>query len=351
MKKIKNNLLLTFIFATFFCKKLNAEKNLRVGFFPNITHAQAILGLANGTFQKALGPDVKITPFQFNAGPSAIEALFAGSLDIAYIGPSPAINAFIKSHGEGIRIISGAASGGASLIVQANINSASDLKGKIIATPQLGNTQDVAARSWLTKNNLKIKTFKDDMGDVLVSPIKNADQLTLFQRGEIQAAWAVEPWASRLMLEAKGKELFDEKTLWENGMFTTTVVITTPEFLEENKDIVKKWLQAHVETTKKLQKISKNDQNLINEELAKLTGKGLSPAVLKRAFSKITFTTSPVEASIQKSAENAFNLGLLGANYLFKKSPDLKGLVDLSLINEITKESEKPNIAKNKREN
>lgn len=348
MIKSKSILNIALMSVSIFCKNLKAEETIRVGFFPNVTHAQPLLGLANGTFQKHIGSDVKIQPYQFNAGPSAIEALFAGSLDVAYIGPSPAINAFIKSNGEGIRIISGSASGGASLIVQSNLNikNANDLKGKIIATPQLGNTQDVAARSWLTKNNLKIKTFKEEEGDVLVSPIKNADQLTLFQRGEIQAAWAVEPWASRLIHEAKGSELFDEKTLWENGMFSTTVLVTTPEFMKKHKDILKKWLKAHVEITNKIQKISDEDKEIINEEIKKITGKDLSPIVLNRAFSKINFTTSPVESSIQKSAENAFNLGLLGSNFLFKKAPDLKGLVDMSLLDEVTKNAEKPNIAK-----
>ena len=186
---------------------------IRVGAFPNITHAQAMVGKANGWFDKAMGPQVKIQWTSFNAGPSAIEALFAGAIDMTYVGPNPAINGYVRSNGEALRIIAGATSGGAALVVRGDsgINRPEDFHGKRIASPQMGNTQDVALRAWLKSQGLKTR---DKGGDVEVMPVANPDQLTLFLKKEIDAAWAPEPWASRLVHDAGGKIFLDERSLW-----------------------------------------------------------------------------------------------------------------------------------------
>jgi len=226
---------------------------IRVGAFPNITHSQAMIGKANGWFEKAMGPNVKIEWQSFNAGPSAIEALFAGAIDMTYVGPNPAINGYVRSNGEALRIIAGATSGGAALVVRGDsgINAPQDFHGKRVASPQQGNTQDVALRAWLKSNGLKTR---DKGGDVVVMPIANPDQLTLFLKKEIDAAWAPEPWASRLVHEAGGRILVDERNLWPNGQFLTTELIVSTKFLQSHPDLVKRWLKAHVELTEWINK-------------------------------------------------------------------------------------------------
>jgi NitT/TauT family transport system substrate-binding protein len=196
---------------------------LRLGYFPNVTHAPAILGVENGTFAKALGKDVGLETKTFNAGPAAVEALLAGALDASYIGPNPAINAFAKSKGEAIRIIAGATSGGAALVVKPSITKAADLKGKKVASPQLGNTQDVALRAWLGEQGLK--TNPQGGGDVSILPQENSQTLDTFKAGDIDGAWVPEPWVSRLVQEGSGKVLVDEKELWPGGRFVTTHLI------------------------------------------------------------------------------------------------------------------------------
>src|SRR5918992_2352238 len=201
-----------------------AEKvTVRLGYFPNITHAPGLVGVEKGIFAEKLGSNVTLDPKAFNAGPAAVEAIFSGAIDATYIGPNPAINAFAKSHGEAIRIISGATSGGAFLVVHPSITSPAGLKGKKIATPQLGNTQDVALRSWLKAN--KLKSDVQGGGDVSIVPQENGQALEAFKTGTIHGAWVPEPWASRMVQEGKGKILVDEKTLWPGGQYVTTHVI------------------------------------------------------------------------------------------------------------------------------
>ena len=210
---------LMFVVTLFISVALNAQTTvIRVGAFPNITHAQPMIGKANGWFEKAMGPNVKIEWNSFNAGPSAIEALFAGAIDVTYVGPNPAINGYVRSNGEALRIIAGATSGGAALVVRGDsgINKAEDFHGKRIASPQMGNTQDVALRAWLKSQGLKTR---DKGGDVQVMPIANPDQLTLFLKKEIDAAWAPEPWASRLVHDAGGRIFLDERTLGRAASF------------------------------------------------------------------------------------------------------------------------------------
>ncbi len=221
---------------------------VRVGAFPNITHSQAMVGKANGAFEKAMGPSVKIEWKTFNAGPSAIEALFAGAIDMTYIGPNPTISGYVRSNGEALRVVAGSGSGGAALVVRndSGIQKPADFRGKKVASPQLGNTQDVALRSWLKANGLK---SVDKGGDVQVIPLANPDQLILFLKKELDAAWAPEPWATRLIREGNGRLFLDERTLWPNGQFVCANLIVSAKFLKEHPDLVKNWLRAQVELT------------------------------------------------------------------------------------------------------
>ena len=221
---------------------------IRVGAFPNITHAQAMVGKANGLFDKAMGPQVKVQWTSFNAGPAAIEALFAGAIDMTYVGPNPAINGYVRSNGEALRVVSGAASGGASLIVRndAGINKPEDFHGKRVASPQFGNTQDVALRNWLKNHGMKTN---DKGGDVQIVPMANPDQLTLFLKKDLDAAWAPEPWATRLIHEGNGRLFVDERTLWPNGQFVIGLLVVNTKFLKAHPDLVKNWIRANVDLT------------------------------------------------------------------------------------------------------
>ena len=233
---------------------------LRLGYFPNLNHAQVIIGLANGHFQKALsehstdsgkGGDngTSIKEYVFSAGPSAIEALYAGQIDVAYVGPNPAINGYLASNGEGIRIISGSASGGAVFVVRndSGIQTTSDLGGKKFASPQLGNTQDVALRKYLIQNGYETV---ENGGNVTVVPVKPSDILTLMLKKEIDGAWVPEPWGARLVKEANGKIFVDERNLWPpDGKFVTTNIIVRTDYLKNNPETIKKLIDAHIDET------------------------------------------------------------------------------------------------------
>ncbi len=314
-------------------KPAAAAKAVRVGNFANITHAQALVGKAQGTFEKALGSDVRVDWKTFNAGPSVIEALFAGEIDLAYIGPNPTLTGYVRSNGEALRVIAGAASGGAALVVRADagIQKPEDFHGKRVASPQLGNTQDVALRAWLRGHGLKTA---DKGGDVQVIPVSNADQLTLFAKKELDAAWAPEPWATRLIREANGQLFLDERTLWPNGQFIAAHVIASTKFLRENPDVVKKWLKAHVELTDWIAKHPAEAKTILNQQIQTDTGKGLPPAVLDEAFGRLQVTYDPLRASLVTAAHSAFDAGFLGRNF-----PDLSGLYDLTILNQVLQES------------
>jgi NitT/TauT family transport system substrate-binding protein len=305
---------------------------IRVGYFPNITHAQALVGRANGQFEKALGNGVQIEWKAFNAGPSAIEALFANAIDLTYVGPNPAVAGYVRSQGEAVRVIAGAASGGASLIVRqgSGIKTAADFHGKKVGTPQLGNTQDVALRSWLLANGLKTR---EKGGDVQVLPISNPDQLTLFLKGQLDAAWAPEPWAARLVHEGGGRVFLDERDLWPNHQFVITDLIANPKFLKQHPDIVKNFVRAHVELTEWIDKNPAQAKQIMNQQLQKETGKSLPPEVLEDAFSRMQATYDPIKSSLSKSTQQAFEEGFLG-----RTQPDLSGLYDLTLLNEVLRE-------------
>jgi NitT/TauT family transport system substrate-binding protein len=308
---------------------LNAQTVIRVGAFPNITHAQPMIGKANGWFEKAMGPTVKIEWRSFNAGPSAIEALFAGAIDMTYVGPNPAINGYVRSNGEALRIIAGATSGGAALVVRGDsgINKAEDFHGKRIASPQMGNTQDVALRAWLKSQGLKTR---DKGGDVAVMPIANPDQLTLFLKKEIDAAWAPEPWASRLVHEAGGRIFLDERTLWPHGQFLTTELVVNAKFLQSHPDLVKRWLQAHVELTDWINSHSAEAKQILNQQIQKETGKALAKPVLEDSFSRLQVTYEPLSEQMLRAAQLAFDAGFLG-----RQMPDLSHIYDLTLLNQV----------------
>lgn len=312
----------------------NAPTVVRVGYFPNITHSQPLVGLAlsNGTFQKALGADVRIDSKLFNAGPTEIEALFAGELDLGYIGPNPAINGYVKSSGSALRIIAGATSGGAVLVVRADsgISRAADLSGKRIATPELGNTQDVAARNYVLANNLKLS---DTGGTVTILPTKNPDILTLFLKKEIDAAWVPEPWGARLVQEGGGRVMLDERSLWKDGQFVTAHLIASTKFLNEHPDLVKKWLAAHVEITQWIRANPAQAKQIANTEIKRLSGAGLSQSVLDEAWQRMDVTYDPIASSLFASADSAFALGFLG-----RTKPDLANLYDLTLLNQVLAE-------------
>jgi NitT/TauT family transport system substrate-binding protein len=304
--------------------KSSATAALRLGYFANLTHAQALVGVANGEFQKSLG-GTKLETKVFNAGPQVIEAIYAKEIDVAYIGPSPAVNGFIKSNGEEIRVISGASANGVAIVVakDSKIESLKDLAGKRIATPQYGNTQDVSARHYL-KTVLKAK-LKDDNGDTDVQPVANADQLNLFKQGQLDASWAPEPWASRLINEAGAKLIGEEKDLWESKRFCTALVIVRAEYLKENPAAVEAFLKAHTSVTKWINANRDDAARQVNAELQKQVGKSLKDEVLKDAFGRVEFSTDPLPDSVNTFAQWSKELGLI------KTLPDLKPLFELSI--------------------
>jgi NitT/TauT family transport system substrate-binding protein len=256
-----------------------------------------------------------------------MEALINGDLDAAYVGPSPAINAYVKSKGDALRIVAGASSGGASLVVKPNINSAADLRGRTIASPQLGNTQDVALRTWLKSQGLT-PSSATERGDVDVAPTDNATALQLFQGGRLDGAWVPEPYASRLVLDGGGKVLVDEKSLWPAGRFVTTHLVVRTEFLNKHPETVKALLAGQLDTNDWIAKNTDAAKTVINDELTRLTQKALKPAVLDRAFGELEITNDPLAASLRTSADHAITAGLL-------TKVDLKGIYDLRPLNEL----------------
>ena len=304
---------------------------LRLGYFPNVTHASALVGVESGIFEEALG-DTPLRTTTFNAGPAAVEALFSDAIDATYIGPNPAINAFVRSKGEAIRIVSGATSGGAFLVAKPEIDDAADLKGKKVASPQLGGTQDVALRWWLKDHGLS--TDPQGGGDVSIVPQENAQTLETFKTGEIVAAWVPEPWATRLVQEGGGRILVDERTLWPGGRFVTTHLIVRTAFLEEHPDVVRKLLQGQVEANAFLAEDPQKAQDLVNRGIGEITGKPLKPEVIRAAWSNLEFTNDPIESSLRTAADHAEAVGLL-------EEVDLDGIYDLRLLRQVLDEAER----------
>jgi NitT/TauT family transport system substrate-binding protein len=302
-----------------------APVTVKVGYFPNITHGVALVGVQKGIFARDLVPDTIDATQTFNAGPAETQALLSKAIDIAFIGPSPSISAFSQSNGA-VKIIAGTASGGAGLVTKAAITSPTDLKGKTIATPQLGNTQDVALRAYL-----KSQGFKTDLqggGDVSIKPQSNSQTVTTFKAGSIDGAWVPEPFLSQLVA-AGGHVLVDEKTLWPGGKFVTTDVLVRTDFLQAHPATVKRFLTGLVDTIAFIQSDASGTATAANQQLTTL-GSALPPAVLSSALADITFTADPLAASLQKEAADAVAAGLL-------TSPKLDGIFDLTLLNQVLK--------------
>ncbi|MEJ7642271.1 MAG: ABC transporter substrate-binding protein [Candidatus Nitrosocosmicus sp.] len=352
-------------------------KTLRLGYFPNVNHAQAIIGLKNGEFLKVFEGNnnsssksntdqnkIEINEFVFSAGPSAIEALFGGQIDAAYVGPNPAISGFIASSNEGLRIVAGASSGGASFIVRndAGIESVDDLGGKKFASPQLGNTQDISLRKYIIDNGFNTV---ENGGNVTVVAVKPSDIVTLMLKKEIDGAWVPEPWATTLVNEANGKVFVDERDLWPpEGKFVTGNIIVRTDYLKENPDVIEKLLEAHVNQTlwinEKLGKTNNsgnttketnfNDNgnngnnnnngsiaevvNAFNDGLRQVTGKTIPENELEEALTKMEFTYDPLKTSLFKIADDANSLGFL-KNTKGNDKIDITGIYDLTLLNKV----------------
>jgi NitT/TauT family transport system substrate-binding protein len=301
-------------------------ETLKLGYFPNVTHAAAVLGVANGTFQEALG-DTKLETSTFNAGPAAIEALLSGAVDATFIGPNPAINAFAKSNGDAIRIVAGATNNGAALVVKPEINSAADLKGKTLATPQLGGTQDVALRKYLLDNGLKVQTTGG--ADVDIVNQENSQTLDLFKTGEIDGAWLPEPWSSRLVLEAGAKVLVDEKTLWPDEKFQTTILISSRQFLADHPETIEALIKGEVAEIEAIEADPTGSQAALNTAIGELTGKPLADTTIQAAFGNIEPTWDPLAGTINTIADNGLEAGTL------TEKPDLNGIYDLTALNKV----------------
>lgn len=305
------------------------QGTIRLGYLPNLTHPQALYGLGSGLFAKDLGSGITLKTTSFNAGPDAIEAMLAGDLDIAYVGPNPAINGYIKTNGVDLRVVAGAASGGVSFVVRGdeNITSVKDLVNKKFATPQLGNTQDVALRNYLKQNGLQTA---DKGGNVQIIPTSSANILQLFQNKQIDGAWVLEPYATQLVVQYHGKVWLDESSLWPQGKFTITLVVVSTKFLNQHPALVKAFLAAHLDATQAIQKDPATAATVINAQLKTLTGKALPTEILNISFNKIQLTVDPVKSSLITAANEAFQLKFLG-----KTQPDLSNLYDLTILNQL----------------
>lgn len=296
---------------------------LRLGYFANVTHAPALVGLEQGLFDDSLG-DIDVTTSVFNAGPAAIEALTAGAIDATYIGPNPSINTFIQSGGQSARIIAGAATGGAALVVAEGIDSPDDLAGTTLASPQLGNTQDVALRVWLADQGYE--TDVSGGGDVSVTPTENAQTLTLFQQGDLDGAWVPEPWVSRLVIDEGADVLVDEAELWPDGEFPTTVLLVRAEFLEEHPEVVEQLLEGHLAAVQWIADNPDDAPGVINAALEAETGKPLSDAVIERALEHVSFSVDPHADTFETLVANGREAGT-------QKEGSIDGLFDLRLLN------------------
>ncbi|SFK34091.1 NitT/TauT family transport system substrate-binding protein [Amycolatopsis sacchari] len=303
---------------------------VRLGYFPNVTHASALIGLDKGYFTQELGAGTKITPTKFNAGPDEVSALLGGSLDIGFIGSGPAINAFAKSDGNTVRLISGATSGGAQLVVKPEINTPQDLQGKLVADPQAGNTQDVALKKWIADQKLT---------GVNVQNSDNSVTLDQFRKNAIAGAWLPEPWSSRLVADAGAKVLVDEKSLWPDGRFPTTVIVVRTQFLNEHPQTVQAVLKAVLDANNLAASDPNEAKAAVNRQLKSLTGSALSQAVLDRSFANIELTTDPLASRFPQLAQDQVTAGIA------KSAPKLNGFFDLTPLNAVLTAAGKPTVS------
>ncbi|WP_424211220.1 aliphatic sulfonate ABC transporter substrate-binding protein [Streptomyces sp. BI20] len=309
---------------------------VRIGYFPNLTHATALVGVQEGLIQKELG-GTKVKTQTFNAGPSEIEALNGGSLDIGFIGPSPSINAYVKSQGKNLRIISGSASGGVKLVVNPDkIKSLDDIKGKKIATPQKGNTQDVAFLNWISEKGWSVDP-ESGKGDVSVVRIDNKETPSAFKQGSLDGAWVPEPTASKLVSDG-GKVLLDETSLWPDKKFVITNIIVSQKFLAEHADVVEAVLKGTVKTNDWINANPDKAKESANNALKALSGKALDPKVIDPAWPSIAITNDPLASTLKTQSEWAVKAKLI-------KQPELAGIYDLKLLNKVLKAAGKPEVS------
>ena len=287
------------------------QDKIRVAFFPSISHAAPIVGIENGIFESSIGQEIKIETKLFDNGPQVIESIFANSIDVAYVGPGPVINGFLKSNGNDIKILAGAASGGASFIIHpdSGLDSIENFDGKRIASPQISNSQDVSLRHYLASNNLQPV---EKGGTVFVLNISNPDIYTLFAKGEIDGAWVPEPWATMLVEELDGVRLFNEENLWPNEEFTSVLLIARTDYLEKNPELVKNWLKSHEETIAWINANPDKSKSIFEGFLKKHMGKSLPTKIIDESFSNLTITSDPIKSSVLIFAERADSLGYLG---------------------------------------
>jgi NitT/TauT family transport system substrate-binding protein len=314
----------------------SAKVTLRLGFLANITHAPALVGVNKGFFTESLGKNVTLSVKIFDSGTEETTAILAGQLDAAYVGPNPAINAWQKSNGTGLKIISGAASGGASLVVKPGITSAAQLKGQSLATPSLGNTQDVSLRYWLKQQGLT--STETGGGDVPIKPTKpNSAAVLEFKSGQIAGGWEPAPYDAEMLADG-GKTLVNEASLWPGGKFVTTNLVVTQSFLKEHASVVNGLLKGQIQANDYIAKSQAAAEQAANAELTKLTGKGLKPAILAAAFKEITFTNDPIASSLATDAKHAEAVGLL-------KPVTLTGIYDLGPLNTLLTAAGEPNVS------
>jgi NitT/TauT family transport system substrate-binding protein len=314
----------------------NGPLTLRLGYFANLTHAAALVGVQKGFFASALGSSVTIETHTFNAGGDAVTAILSGSIDATFVGPNPTTNAFVQSHGEAVRVIAGATSGGALLVVKPSITSPAQLKGKKIADPQLGGTQDIALRWYLKGQGFKTDTAGG--GDVNVLPQDNAQTLTAFRQGQIDGAWVPEPWASRLVVEGGGHVLVDERDLWPGGQFVTTNLIVSKQFLDAHPKRTKALLEGLYQATQYINSNPADAQAATNDAVAAITGTKLASGVVSAAWPHMSFTLDPLAPTLKASADHAHSLGLLA-------SVNLNGLYDLTLLNQVLASHGQPAVS------
>lgn len=302
------------------------SSTLRLGYFANVTHLPALVGLETGLLADELGA-TELEPQAFAAGPAAVEALSAGAIDAAYLGPSPAINSFVQSGGSSLRVVAGAVGGGAALVVRDGIDDADDLRGATLATPQLGNTQDVALRTWLAGHDLQTSPTGGDV-DIDIVPTDNARTLQLFTTGAIDGAWLPEPWASRLVLEAGARVLVDEAELWPGGAFPTTLLVVRTEYLEAHPDAVAALVAGHAASVDWISAHPEEVPALVNARLAADAGAPLPDAVLARALARVTPTVDPFAATLPVLQRNAVAAGTANGG-------DLSGILDLGPLDAV----------------
>ncbi|MEU3255477.1 aliphatic sulfonate ABC transporter substrate-binding protein [Streptomyces sp. NPDC006997] len=310
--------------------KVDGLDSVRIGYFGNLTHATALVGRHQGLFQEELG-GTEAKYATFNAGPSEIEALNSGSVDIGWIGPSPAVNGYVKAGGKNLRIVSGSASGGVKLVVDPEkIGSLKDLKGRKIATPQLGNTQDVAFLNWIREQGWTVDA-QSGKGDVSVVRSDNKVTPDLYRSGSVDGAWVPEPTASKLVAEG-AEVLLDEADLWPDGKFVITNVIVSQSFLDAHPEAVEAVLRASVRANRWIGAHPEEAKAAANAQLARDTGKELPAEVVDPAWESVTFLDDPLAATLDAQADHAVRAGLL-------EQPDLAGIYDLAPLNKVLRQA------------